>query len=229
MAHFFAHRSLSTRIAGQEPYGGAAREDAMAGKRKDTEMDERRDVIVAAALAIAAEDGWEQVRLSAIAERTGIPLVSIADRFRDVDALANAWFAEARLAVFAVPFASLDEQPADVRLAVVLEAWLDHLQPERVIAIDIIRAKLHPSHPHHWVPLVFDLSRLVHDFLDAARIPGRPPLRPAQEVVLTAITLAMLADWAADDSDAAATTKRRLRRRLAGVGALVGRFSRGSS
>ncbi len=179
--------------------------------------------VVAAALELAAAHGWEQVRLAAIAERTGMPLAEIGDRFRDVDDIANAWFGRARRAVLAVPAESLTGEAADRRLAVVMAAWLDHLQPWRTVAIDIIRAKLHPSHAHHWVPLVFDLSRLVHDFLDAARVPGKPPLRPAQEIALTGITLAMLRDWAYDQSPDAVTTKARLRRRLGLAGALAQR------
>jgi len=201
----------------------------MAEDGSDTAGCERDAVIVAAALALAAEAGWEQVRLSALAQRTGLPLVLIADRFRDVDAVADAWFAAARRALFAVPFASMAEHGADVRLAIVMEAWLDHLQPYRRVAIDIVRSKLHPSHAHHWVPLVFDLSRLVHDFLDAARVPGRPPLRPVQEIALTGITLAMLTDWARDRSSDAASTKKQLRRRLARAGALVEQLCRGAS
>ena len=191
-----------------------------------TTPDGRGGAIVAAALDLAAEGGWEQVRLSAIAERTGIPLAEIGDRFRDVDAIANAWFAGARRAVLASPSESLAADAADRRLAGVMTAWLDHLQPYRTVAIEIIRTKLHPSHAHHWVPLVFDLSRLVHDFLDVARVPGRPPLRPAQELALTAITLAMLRDWARDQSADAATTKARLRRRLGCAGSLAQRRCR---
>lgn len=191
----------------------------MVDDARDAAEGERDAIIVAAALALAAEDGWEQVRLSALAERTGLPLVLVAERFRDVDAVANAWFMAARRAVFAVPYASMAEHAADIRLAIVMEAWLDHLQLYRTVAIDIIRTKLHPSHAHHWVPLVFDLSRLVHDFLDAAQVPGRPPLRPLQEVALTGITLTMLSDWSRDRSSDAATTKKRLRRRLARAGA----------
>ena len=185
-------------------------------------------LVVAAALELAAAHGWEQVRLAAIAERTGIPLEEIGERFRDVDAIANAWFGQARLAVLGVPWESMAANAADARLAVVMAAWLDRLQPWRTVAIDIIRTKLHPTHAHHWVPLVFDLSRLVHDFLDVARVPGRPPLRPAQEIALTGITLAMLRDWARDQSPNAATTKARLRRRLTRAGALAQRLCRRS-
>jgi AcrR family transcriptional regulator len=184
--------------------------------------------IVAAAVALAADVGWDGVRLHAVADRTGLLLPLVGERFRDVDAIANAWFKAARLHLLGVPWDLIAGQPADLRLAAVMERWLDFFGPDRLTAIDIIRTKLHPSHAHHWVPLVFDLSRLVHDFLDVARVPGRGRLRPAQEVALTAITLAMLRDWAGDSSPDRATTRQRLRRRLQQAGRLAARLSRPS-
>jgi len=184
-------------------------------------------VVVAAAVAIAREAGFEAVRLTALAERTGVALPVIADRFRDVDAVANAWFKMARQRVMAIPFAAIAAHAADERLARVMESWLAFFGADRKVALEIIRAKLHPSHAHHWVPLVLDLSRLVHDFLDVARVPGQGAFRAAQEVALTAITLAMLQDWAWDQSPDAATTRRRLRRRLACVGCLAERLPAG--
>ena len=81
-----------------------------------------------------------------------------------------------------------------------------------------MRGKLWPAHLHHWVPLVFDLSRLVHDLLDTARVPGEGTLRALQEVGLTLVLLATLGDWTHDQSEAQTWTKRRLRRRLARAG-----------
>ncbi len=182
--------------------------------------------IVAAAVTLAGDVGWENLRLHAVADRTGLPLPLIGERFQDVDAIANAWFKAARLHLVGVAWKPIADQPADQRLAAAMERWLDFFGPDRQTAIDIIRAKLHPSHAHHWVPLVFDLSRLVHDFLDVARVPGRGLLRPAQEVALTAITLAMLRDWTGDSSSDRATTRQRLRRRLQQAGRLAARLSR---
>jgi AcrR family transcriptional regulator len=177
--------------------------------------------VVDAALVIAAEVGWEQVRLNAVADRTELPLAEIGQRFRDVDAIADAWFARARLAMLALPAEELAGRPADERIALAFGAWLDSLAPHRRVAAEILRHKLYPSHPHHWVPLVFDLSRLVHDLLDVARVPGSGRLRQAQEVGLTAITLLTLAEWPRDDSPAQERSKRRLRRRLACAGRLA--------
>jgi AcrR family transcriptional regulator len=177
--------------------------------------------VVEAALALAAERGWEQVRLRAIAARTGLPLVEIGRRFRDVDAVANAWFAQARLAMLAAPPEALADRPADERLAIAFDRWLDALAPHRRIAAEIIRHKLYPSHPHHWVPMIFDLSRLVHDLLDVAQVEGSGRLRQAQEIGLTGITLLTLADWLRDESPGQERSRDRLRRRLARAGRLA--------
>lgn len=183
---------------------------------------ERR--VVEAALVLAGEVGWEQVRLSTLADRAGLELAEVGRRFRDVDAVANAWFARARLAMLALPAAELAGKPADERIALAFEAWLDALAPQRRVVAEILRHKLYPSHPHHWVPLVFDLSRLVHDLLDLARVPGACRLRQAQEIGLTAITLATLAHWLRDDSPGQERSKRALRRRLARAGRIATRL-----
>jgi AcrR family transcriptional regulator len=177
---------------------------------------------VAAALAIARDHGWDQVRLHAIAERAQVPLEELGRYFRDVDAVANAWFGEARRSMLATREEDLSGHTADHRIALVFGRWLDHLSPERAVAGEIIRLKLHPSHPHHWVPLVFDLSRLVHDLLDVARVAGTGRLRQAQEIGLTLIVLATLRDWLADPSLEQEDSKQRLARRLARAGRTAG-------
>ena len=185
--------------------------------------------VVEAALAIAEEAGWEQVRLHALADRTGIAPTEIGQRFRDVDAVGNAWFAQARLALLAVTAEEVAGLPADERLALAFGRWLDHLAPHRRVARKILRYKLHPPHLHHWVPLVFDLSRLVHDLLDAARVPGADRLRQAQEIGLTLIVLLTLREWLRDGSPGQERSKRRLRGRLQRAGRWAARLDRGTA
>lgn len=183
---------------------------------------------IAAALAIATELGWDQVRLHRIAERTGLPLAEIGRHFADVDAVANAWLREARLAMLAIPWEEMDGRPADEQIGLAFGRWLDHLAPHRRLAGEILRDKLHPPHLHHWVPLIFDLSRLVHDLLDVARVEGDGRLRQAQEVGLTLIVLATLGDWLRDDGPGQHRAKDRLARRLARAGWLARRLEAGS-
>jgi AcrR family transcriptional regulator len=176
------------------------------------------DSIVDTALELAEEHGWAELRLHRIADRLGVPVAEIGARFRDLDAMANAWFARARAALLATDPAAFAGQAIDARLALAFGRWLDGLAPHRRVSRDMLRAKLYPSHPHHWVPLIFDLSRLVHDLLDVARVDGSGRLRQAQEVGLTLIALATLRDWVRDDSPGQERTKDRLRRRLAAAG-----------
>src|SRR3954454_17917361 len=49
-------------------------------------------VLLKAALALAEAEGWSEVGLSRIAERAGVPLPEVGQRFRDADAIDNAWF-----------------------------------------------------------------------------------------------------------------------------------------
>ena len=185
--------------------------------------------VVEAALAMASEVGWEQVRLHTVADRSGLGLPEIGRHFRDLDAVANAWFAQARQAMLAVAAEELGGLPADERIRVVFGRWLDHLAPHREVARQILRYKLHPPHLHQWVPLVFDLSRLVHDMLDVARVDGAGRLRQIQEVGLTAIVLPTLRDWLRDDSPGQVRSMHRLARRLACAGRLARRIDGASS
>ena len=63
-----------------------------------TGSDPLRDRIIDAAVAHAQADaggGWYDLRLHLVAERLGVPLGAVLERFRDADAIADAWFARA--------------------------------------------------------------------------------------------------------------------------------------
>jgi hypothetical protein len=70
------------------------------------------------------------------------------------------------------------------------------------------------GYPHHWVPMVFSLSRLVHWVLDAARLDARGLARQAEEVGLTALFLRTLPVWQRDDTPGLERTRAVLRRGL---------------
>jgi hypothetical protein len=110
-------------------------------------------------------------------------------------------------------------RPPPERLHAAMMAWFDALAPHHAVTVQMLDAKLYPSHPHHWVPMIFDLSRLVHDFLDVARIASTGRRRQLAEVGLSAIFLASLRDWRRDPE----AVRERLRRRLASADRLLGR------
>jgi len=181
------------------------------------------DRIVDAAIALAEERGWENVRLYLIAERLGIGLDEIGRQFRDLDAIANAWFGRARRQLLRLPAAAVAGRPPPERLHDAMMRWFDALQPHHAATAQMLDAKLYPTHPHHWVPMIFDLSRLMHDFLDVARIASTGRRRQLAEVGLTVIFLATLRDWLRRPE----RVSERLSRRLAAADRRLARLERG--
>jgi AcrR family transcriptional regulator len=186
-------------------------------------VQQRADRIVDAAIALAEERGWENVRLYLVAERLGIGLDEIGREFRDLDAIADAWFARARRQLLRLPAAAVAGRPPPERLHAAMTTWLAALAPHHAVSAQMLGGKLYPSHPHHWVPMIFDLSRLMHDFLDVARIASTGRRRQLAEVGLTAIFLATLRDWLRNPERA----DERLSRRLGCADRLLARLDRG--
>jgi AcrR family transcriptional regulator len=182
------------------------------------------DRILEVALALAEEKGFEQLRLSEVAERAGVALPEVAARFPDTNAIADAWFARALDAVWSTPPELLADPDPAIRLERVMLRWFEALAPHRVLTGAMIRAKLWPSHPHHWVPMIFALSRLVHAFLDVARIPGRGAERAAQEIGGTLLTLETLAVFLTDPTPELQRTRAVLHRSLEGGVAVLRRI-----
>lgn len=171
--------------------------------------------IVDAAIAMAEEAGWENVRLRVVAERLKVPLTDVLVHFRDLDAVADAWFRRAWRAMLAAPPDGFAASPSGERVEVLLMRWFDALAPHRVVTGQILAAKLYPSHPHHWGPLIFNLSRTIQWLRDAAGLDAGGLRRQAEEVCLTGLFLTVLAVWLTDDTPEQWRTRDFVRRRLA--------------
>ena len=104
-----------------------------AAARRDAEEPAAR--IVDAAIELAEEIGWANVRLHQVAARLGVALPEVSARFRDLDAVADAWFARARDAALAAPDdgdpAGFADAPARDRLFLVMMRWFDALSEHR--------------------------------------------------------------------------------------------------
>jgi AcrR family transcriptional regulator len=179
-----------------------------------TGPDPLRDCIIDAAVALAEADagGWYDLRLHPVAQRLGVPLEAVLDRFRDGDAIADAWFARALRAMAQEPAdPGFDALPPSARVHAVLMRWFDAPAAHRRAVGSMIGAKLHASHPHHWAPMAFSLSRLIHWALDAARLDARGVPRQAEEVRLTLVFLRALRVWLDDPSPGQRRTRAFLR------------------
>jgi hypothetical protein len=127
------------------------------------------------------------------------------------------------------PEPGFDSLPPSRRVQVVLMRWFDAQAAHRRVVGSMIGAKLHPSHPHHWVPMIFSLSRLIHWVLEAARLDARGLPRQAEEVGVTLLFLRALRVWLNDASPDQQRTRDFLRRNLAWLDRLPRRPAHGAN
>lgn len=139
----------------------------------------------------------------------------MARRFQDLDAVANAWFDRARRAMLEPPPEGFAAMPAPERLHLLLMRWFDALAPHRAVTGQMLREKLYLSHPHHWAPTIFGLSRLMNWLRDAALLDAGGRRRQLEEIGLTLLFLDALSVWRRDDTPGQAETRAHLRRSLA--------------
>ncbi|WP_299617518.1 TetR/AcrR family transcriptional regulator [Pelagibius sp.] len=215
--------------SGKKPSTARKRSSAAAAKTAGSTAGDRaalRARIVETALDIAEDWGWYDIRLHHVAERLGLPLAAVRAEFRDGDAIADAWIARADDAMLAEPETGFAALPAEERLQVTLEAWLDALAPHRKVTAEMFRAKLWPVHVHHNLKLVTWTSRTVQWWREAALLDGKGQRRSVEEIGMTLIFLSTLARWCRDSSEGQARSKAYLRRCLRGADRVMARACR---
>jgi DNA-binding transcriptional regulator YbjK len=113
------------------------------GKKRGGEPSpDLRDLIVDTAVELAEEGRWENLRLRKVAERLGVPLTVVSETFRDVDAVADAWFTRALTAMLRPPEAGFDALSARERAHAVLMRWFDAQAAHRRVVGEMLRARL---------------------------------------------------------------------------------------
>jgi AcrR family transcriptional regulator len=153
--------------------------------------------ILDAILRQADRVGWENVYLADVAKDLPLPLMEVQRHYRDLDALANAHFARAFAALLAESPRVRSRPPAE-RIEALLGAWFAALRPHAKTSAAMIAGKLYPFHPHHWVPLIFSLSRLIQWLRDAAFLRAGFPRRQGEEIFLSVLFVLALVAWRGD-------------------------------
>ena len=170
------------------------------------------DSILEAALQLADGTGWDALAMTDLATHVEISPAELHRYFTDKDAMANAWFGRA-LDAMLQPLPDELAEDRD-RLELLMHRWLDALAPHQTVTADMLSDKMWPFHPHHWVPMIFDLSRLVQWWRDAAGLRAGGRRRQIEEIALTGIFLGTLKRWCKDDSEGQADAKAYLAKRL---------------
>jgi ubiquinone biosynthesis protein COQ9 len=174
-------------------------------------------MVVDTALIMAEEKGsWSAVRLLDVADRLSVPTAKVLEEYRDLDAVADEWFVRGLKAMVGDKPADFMDQPEWRRVEICMLAWFDKPAEHRAVSAQILKGKLHLSHPHHWVPMIFSLSRTIQWLREAAQLPAVYGTRRAQreEVGLTALFLGALMIWTRDKTASQERTRRFLRREL---------------
>jgi AcrR family transcriptional regulator len=169
--------------------------------------------IVDAAVARGENLGWDRVRLSDVARDLKVPTAAVLDHFRDLDAVADAWFGRALAAMLAAGERARARPPRE-RVEALMLAWFDALRAHRPVTAEMLKTKLYLSHPHHWVPMIFSLSRTIQWLRDAAGFEAQGRRRQIEEIGLSALFLATLALWCRDASPNQERTRAFLSRTL---------------
>jgi len=159
--------------------------------------------LIEAALGLAAETGWQQVSLAAVAQRAGVSLVSAYEAFPDKRALLDGIIGRIdRRVLFDGPAAG-EDSPRD-RLFEILMRRFDALQANRSGVVAILRGL--PMDPLAALAAAPALARSVAWILEAAGLSAQGLVGFVRVKAIALVYLAALRVWLNDDSPDMART-----------------------
>ena len=172
-----------------------------------------RDRIVAALLALLAEQPFEEIGLADIAGRAGVSLAQLRDEFPSTLAILAAHMKAVDRAILAQDFGDMAEEPARERLFDVLMRRLEALAPHRESVRSLLRAARRRP------PLALVLNglavRSMQWMLTAAGINASGPRGMIRAQGLAMLFASVLRTWIDDEDSGLARTMAELDRALA--------------
>jgi len=179
-----------------------------------------RDKIVAAFMALLAEQRLDQIGFAAIAEGAGVTLAQLRDEFPSALAILAAYLKSVDRAVLAEDMADMAEEPPRERLFDVLMRRLEIMAPHREAVRSLLRSLRHRP------PLALALNGLAvrsqQWMLTAAGIKASGPRGMLRVQGLAVLFAAVLRTWVHDDDPGLARTMAELDRALGRGQRLVG-------
>lgn len=168
------------------------------------------DLLVDAALEIAADSGWSAVSIALAAERAGLDRISARRSVRCKAGLLAAIADRVDVGMQAGLDADATDPaiPVRDRLFEVLMARLDVLSASRAAYLSILEGL--PRDPALALSSLPSLGRSMARALQAVGERSTPPFGPLKVKVLAVVWLATLRAWQADESADLATTMKAL-------------------
>lgn len=170
------------------------------GSQNAKQASEANRILDAALEMACKQDNWYDLSLIELAKYCDTSINNIRHYFPDTNAISNAWFSRALDSMLSAEPESFEELPVKERLEFIIWRWFEALSPYHRVTAQMLGSKLHLPHIHHWVPMAFDLSRLVQFWREMAGLHAGGRRRQIEEIVLTGIFLATLRAWCRDDS-----------------------------
>lgn len=166
--------------------------------------------ILDAALRIASDRHWEEVRLVDVAADLGVTLAEIHPHCRDKESLVDILWDRADSALV---LKSADPELKTMTVPQCLEAlvfaWLQPLAPHRRTVREMLLVRLEPGHLHIQLPTLIRVSRTVQWMREGADLRAAFAWRALEEAALTTLFLTTVVAWLRDDGE---TTARRVLR-----------------
>lgn len=183
----------------REP-SGATRKKAGTAKSKSTkkaaERGAERDLVIDAAMELAATDGWSRASLSRIADAAGMTLAEVRAEFPAKGLILDAFFSRIDHLVLAAGPADADDSARD-RLFDILMRRFDALAPYKAGVAGILRDCLDPSVGLIGLPCFL---RSMAWMLEAAGLSSSGVFGLARVKGLALIDLSATRVWLRDDS-----------------------------
>jgi AcrR family transcriptional regulator len=172
-----------------------------------------RDKIIAAFLALLAEQRFEEIGFADIAARARVSLAQLRGEFSSTLSIVAAHMKAIDRAVLATDMGDMEEEPARERLFDVLMRRLDELAPHRDAMRSLIRSARHDP------PLAIALNTLAvrsqQWMLTAAGIKASGPRGMVRAQGLAFLFASVLRTWIDDEDENHARTLAALDRALA--------------
>jgi AcrR family transcriptional regulator len=172
-----------------------------------------REKIIAALLALLAENPIEEIGFADIAGEAGVSLAQLRGAFPSSLAILAAYFKDVDRTVLAEDFSEMEEEPPRERLFDVLMRRLEVMAPHRRAIRSLLRSA------NRRPPLAFALNALAMRsqkwMLSAAGINGSGPRGALHAQGLAMLFSSVLRTWVRDEDPGLARTMAALDRALA--------------
>lgn len=162
------------------------------------------DRVIDAAMALAAERGWERISLLDVAQRAGVPLAALHGEMPGKQAILGAFSRRVDEAVLAEHESEESAEPARDRLFDILMSRFDQLQSHREAIANILAA--YQRDPALALGGLRQLHHSMRWMLEAANISTSGLRGEVRVSTLCAIYVATLRTWLHDDSPDMAKT-----------------------